>query len=198
MLVLQRFQIQTNDILNLLKTQDRPRPFKSIAKQLGATGRGAQNKLQKELDRMVHDGQVTVNRRGDFGLVERMDLVRGRVIGHADGFGFLKPEDGGSDLYLPAKQMRRVLHGDTALASVTGFDRRGRREGQIVEVLSRHNREIVGRFHAQRGMGIVVPAVITNRRRSPSVSDGSLSMRKRTVKSGPLGTSSEPASRTAS
>ena len=103
--------LRRDDILNLLKTQDRPRPFKFIAKQLDATGRGAQNKHQKELDRMVHDGQVTVNRRGDFGLVERMDLVRGRVIGHADGFGFLKPEDGGSDLYLPAKQMRRVLHG---------------------------------------------------------------------------------------
>jgi len=149
--------LRRDDILNLLNSQDRPRPFKFIAKQLGATGRGAQNKLQVELDRMVHDGQVAVNRRGDYGLTERMDLVRGRVIGHADGFGFLKPEDGGSDLYLPAKQMRRVLHGDTALASITGFDRRGRREGQIVEVLSRHNREIVGRFHAQRGMGIVVP-----------------------------------------
>ena len=56
-------------------------------------------------------------------MPERASLIAGRVEGHADGYGFLVPDDGGEDLYLDAKQMTKVLHRDRALARVTGFDR---------------------------------------------------------------------------
>ena len=87
-----------------------------------------------------------------------MDLIAGMVIANPDGFGFLRPDEGGGDdLFLPPFEMRKAMHGDRVLASVTGVDRRGRREGAIVEVLERRLTRLIGRFTLEAGISYVVP-----------------------------------------
>ncbi len=113
--------------------------------------------LRRRLRAMERDGQLLRNRRGGYGLVDRMDMVRGRVIGHKDGFGFLVPDEGGEDLFLTPRQMRQVMHGDRVVAHVTGIDQRGRREGAIVEVLERNTHQVVGRIYFESGISFVVP-----------------------------------------
>jgi ribonuclease R len=85
---------------------------------------------------MEREAQLLRNRKGSFILPERASLIAGRIEGHPDGYGFLVPDDAGEDLFLEARQMSKVLHGDRALVRVVGVDRRGRREGVIVEVSS--------------------------------------------------------------
>ncbi len=114
--------------------------------------------LSRRISAMVRDGQLIRNRRAAYGVTKKMDLVRGRIIGHPDGFGFLVPDDGESDIYLSHKQIRQVLHGDRVIARVMGLDRKGRREGAIVEVLESNTRELVGRFHHEGGLGFVTPS----------------------------------------
>lgn len=111
--------------------------------------------LRRRLRAMERDGQVIRNRRKEYGLAKKMDLVRGRVIAHPDGFGFLVADEGGSDLFLSEKQMRSLLHGDRALVNIVGIDHRGRREGALVEVLERNTSEVVGRFFHKKGIGFV-------------------------------------------
>ena len=106
---------------------------------------------------MERDGQVIRNRRGDFGLTGRMDLVTGRVIGHRDGFGFLRPDDAGTDLFLSPRQMRSLMHGDRAVVRVVKVDRDGRREGALVEVVERGVGKVVGRFRRESGVAFVRP-----------------------------------------
>ncbi|MEW5864219.1 MAG: ribonuclease R [Pseudomonadota bacterium] len=84
-------------------------------------------------------------------------LVRGRVEGHPDGHGFLVPEAGGAPVWLSAAEMRQVLHGDSAEVRITGVDARGRLSGEIVRVLERARRRIVGTLHAGPGMFVLVP-----------------------------------------
>jgi ribonuclease R len=110
----------------------------------------------RRLAAMEREGQVMRNRRGAILVADKAGLVKGRVIGHPDGFGFLKPEDGSEDLFLAAKQMHKALHGDVVLARVTGLDRRGRREGSIVEVLERANAKVVGRLFVEQGVMFIV------------------------------------------
>ncbi|MBK5970392.1 MULTISPECIES: ribonuclease R [Thiorhodovibrio] len=144
-------------ILETLTDGGVPMDFEAVAQALGLTDPEQQQALERRLGAMVRDGQLVRNRRAAYCLVNKKDLIAGRVIGHPDGFGFLKPDDGGDDLYLYPKEMRALFHGDRIVARVTGRDRRGRLEGAVVEVLERNTQSVVGRFYSESGVGFVVP-----------------------------------------
>lgn len=142
-------------IMQMLDEQGMPLTYAEIARTLALHDEVAREALQRRLRAMERDGQLIQNRRGGYGLISKMDLLPGRVLGHPDGFGFLVPDDGTADLFLSARQMQQLFHGDRALARVTGLDRRGRREGAVIEVLERNTDRLVGRFNLQGGVGFV-------------------------------------------
>ena len=144
-------------ILETLTEHGAPMEFAEVAKVLDLSTGDDLTALERRLGAMVRDGQLVRNRRDAFCLVNKRDLIAGRVIGHADGFGFVKPDDGGDDLYLYPKEMRGLFHGDRIVARVTGRDRRGRLEGSVVEVLERSTHSVVGRLYSESGVGFVVP-----------------------------------------
>ena len=108
--------------------------------------------FSRRISAMLREGQIMRNRKGDICVVEKLDLIKGRVQGHADGFGFLVPDDGSPDLFLSAKEMHKALHGDRVMVREIGIDRRGRKEGAIVEVLERAVTQLVGRLHTDHGI----------------------------------------------
>lgn len=144
-------------IMALLEDEEGPITYSALVDRLALNGEDNLEALRRRLKAMVRDGQLVRNRREGFGLASKMQVISGRVIGHADGFGFLVPDDGSDDLFLTAKQMRPLMHGDRAMVRVSGIDRRGRREGAVVEVLERANQDVVGRFHLEHGIGFVIP-----------------------------------------
>ncbi|WEN16864.1 ribonuclease R [Rhodanobacter sp. AS-Z3] len=113
--------------------------------------------LRKRLGAMVRDGQLLLGRRGGYAPTQKLDLIAGRVLANAEGYGFLRPDEGGDDLYLSPQQMRAVMHGDRVLASVVGIDRRGRKQGAIAEVLERRSPRLVGRVVIDDGVTLVTP-----------------------------------------
>jgi ribonuclease R len=145
-------------ILEMLAEVDKPLTHKQICKQLHVAEDTGIDALRRRLRAMERDGQLMLNRKGAYGLVNKLDLVHGRVSGHRDGYGFLvTPGHDEDDLYLSARQMALVFDGDEALARVSGIDQRGRKEGKIVEVLKRATTEVVGRYHEESGIGTVIP-----------------------------------------
>jgi ribonuclease R len=144
-------------ILKLLEDHGRPLQRRHIVERLGVESEDSREILRRRLIAMLRDGQLVKNRRNAYGLPARMDLLRGRISAHKDGYGFVIPESGEGDLYLSPRQMRRVLHGDRVMAAVVGVDARGRREGAITEVLERAHQKIVGRFVEESGIALVVP-----------------------------------------
>ncbi len=113
--------------------------------------------LRRRLRAMERDGQVLYNRGQQYCLVNNKDLIVGRIIGHPDGYGFLRPDDGSDDLYLSPREMNPLLHNDRAMLRVAGIDKKGRREGAVVEILERNTHQIVGRLYEEDGFTYVVP-----------------------------------------
>jgi ribonuclease R len=146
-----------DEILAMLAEHGRPLKRSAILERLKVIDEGPREIMRRRLKAMLRDGQLVKNRRNAYALPERMDLVRGRISAHRDGFGFVIPETGGTDLYLTPREMRKVLHGDRVMACVTGIDARGRREGTITEVLERSHAKIVGRYVEESGIALVVP-----------------------------------------
>lgn len=116
-----------------------------------------QEGVSRRLGAMVRDGQLVQNRRGGYLPVDEKQFIRGHVIAHAEGYGFLVPDEGGDDLFLSAKQMRGVLHGDHVIATVSGVDRRGRLEGTVISVIERANSTLIGRLFIEEGIAYIVP-----------------------------------------
>ncbi|MDM8547576.1 ribonuclease R [Candidatus Venteria ishoeyi] len=145
-------------IIAQLESKGIPMRWKKIAALLNIQDEEQLEGVRRRLKAMERDGQLMRTRRGDYGLPKKMDMVRGRIMGHPDGFGFLIPEAGGDDLFLSERQMHSVFHGDKALAQVVGKDRRGRREGAIVEVLERGTETLAGRFVKEKGVAYVIPS----------------------------------------
>jgi len=113
--------------------------------------------LRRRLIAMERDGQLVSNRKKAYGPVSKMDLVKGRIQGHKEGFGFGILADGSGDVYLTNRQMRKVFDGDEVLIRPEAEDSRGKREGVIVEVLSHNTHQLVGKFLSERGISLVRP-----------------------------------------
>ncbi|WP_296251962.1 ribonuclease R [Pseudomonas sp. UBA4194] len=144
-------------ILKHLDERGSPASREQLVDEFGLTTEDQLEALRRRLRAMERDAQLIYTRRGTYAPVDKLDLIAGRISGHRDGFGFLIPDDGSDDLFMSPAQMRLVFDGDRALARVSGLDRRGRREGVIVEVVSRAHETIIGRYFEEGGIGFVTP-----------------------------------------
>lgn len=147
-----------NDLIDFLTETGKPLKADAILKAFDLKGQRMRSLLVEKLNAMVRAGQIIENRRGEYCLTAKLDLVTGTVSGHRDGFGFVVRDDGESeDVYLSAREMRPLFDGDRVAIRVKGMDRRGRAEGQLVDVLERGTQQVAGQFIRERGIGLVIP-----------------------------------------
>ena len=144
-------------ILQLIEQAGKPLARTDIASSFHLESEDDLEALRRRLRAMERDGQVLFNRGQQYCLVDNKNLIVGRIIGHADGFGFVRPDDGSDDLFLSPREMNPLLHNDRALVRVAGVDKKGRREGAVVEILERNTHEIVGRLYKEDGFTYVIP-----------------------------------------
>ncbi|MCF6777410.1 ribonuclease R [Thiotrichales bacterium 19X7-9] len=143
-------------ILQFFKDKGIPTTFEIVFEALNLSTQAHRVALKRRLKAMERDGQLLYNRGGYYGLVSKMDLIKGTVIASRDGPGEVLGDDGRL-IYLPAKQMRCVFHGDWVLVRPTGVSRRGHLEGTIVEILKRNTSRLTGRYQQEFGVSYVEP-----------------------------------------
>jgi ribonuclease R len=144
-------------LLELLTIAKKPLSFLEFCHQLNAEDEDSRIGIQRRLRAMEREGQVEFNRDKKYAKLKLEELIKGRVIGHRDGFGFLKRDDGEKDLFIHNAQMATVLHGDIVLVKESGTDNRGRREARIAKILEPRTEAIVGRYFFENGIGTVIP-----------------------------------------
>ncbi|MDD2759192.1 MAG: ribonuclease R [Methylomonas sp.] len=144
-------------ILQLIEQAGKPLRRQQIAQQFGLETPDALEALRRRLRAMERDGQLVFNSRQKYSLGDGHNTIAGRVLGHPEGFGFLKPDDGSDDLFLSPREMKPLMHNDRVIARVSGIDRKGRREAAVVEVSERNTHQVVGRFFVEGRAAYVVP-----------------------------------------
>lgn len=144
-------------ILSVIRDNNAPMNRDEILTALSIRNEDQIEAMRRRLRAMENDGQLVFTKRKRYALPEKLDLFKGTVIGHREGFGFLQVDGKKDDLFIPNHQMQRVMHGDFVLAQPAGLDRRGRREVRIVRVLESRKKQIVGRFFLENGFSYVVP-----------------------------------------
>lgn len=147
-------------ILDFLKQANMPMNRNDLFEALNLKGEDEYEGLRRRLRAMERDGELIFTRRQCYALPEKIDLIKGTVIGHRDGFGWVRPEGSvgkDNDVLLPHHQMRTVIHGDYVLVQPNGEDKRGRKEGRLVRILEARKTNLVGRFFLEDGHAFVVP-----------------------------------------
>ena len=144
-------------ILEILESSNGPLSLDALQHALVVDSDAMVDAYARRLAAMERDGQIIRNRQNHYLPISKVDLVRGRVMGHPDGFGFLIPDEGGEDLFLSPFEMRTLMHGDRAIVRPAGKSKRGKLQGKLVEVIERHNKQIVGRYYKESGIDFVVP-----------------------------------------
>lgn len=149
--------LQKKTIIDLLSEDGEALHFASLLRAFG--GRHIKNELKRLLDAMVKNGEVIRLRGNRYSLPGKDNdaTVHAVISVHRDGYGFV-PQEGGEDIFVPAKSIGGALHGDkVSVRTEKSRFGRGKQEGRVVAVLERANSRIVGRLEENRRGAILVP-----------------------------------------
>ncbi|QBY04755.1 ribonuclease R [Thalassotalea sp. HSM 43] len=145
-------------ILNLLEQKGFPMSLAQIIKALGYREEEQKIAIKRRLRAMENSGQLVFTKFKQYAIATEKQIITGQVIGHRDGFGFLKPDTGDKDLFIPFYEMRNLIHGDVVEARVTASDdAKGRQEIKVLDVLVPRKEKIIGRIFVENSVITVVP-----------------------------------------
>jgi len=149
-------QLTKKNILTVLNEQDGAIPFAGLLREFG--GRHIQHELKRMLDDMADDGEIVRFKGNSYAIATAAKSIRGTLSTHRDGYGFVTPQGGGEDIFIPQRYMKSAMHGDTV--EVRAEHSRlggGKQEGRIMSVTERASSRIVGRYEETRRGAVVIP-----------------------------------------
>lgn len=148
-----------NRLLSFMREESyKPLTVQEIQEYLGIEGAAEFKELVKMLVQLEQKGDIVRSRTNRYGVPEKMNLLRGKFIGHAKGFGFVTPEtEGMDDIFIPPPEVNGAMNGDIVLVRVSKGEFGGRREGTIVRIAERKTTKVVGTYQDNRGFGFVIP-----------------------------------------
>ncbi len=145
-------------ILDVLQKANQPLSFNELIKACSIHDDELIVALKRRLRAMEKDGQVLFNKFKKYAIPDQSDFVKGKVIGHRDGFGFLQPDgtSGRNDWYISHSQMRDLLPGDYVMAQPIG-EFKGKTEARVMKVIEPREADIIGRYFVEMGQAVVIP-----------------------------------------
>ncbi len=145
-------------LISFMKEQAyKPMSMKELSRIFGINKRDF-NDFEKLLVEMEKDGEIIKNRAELFGIPERMGILKGTFVSHQRGFGFVITDEERPDIFIPASNVNTAMHNDRVLVKILKDENHGKKcEGDIVRILERKNKRIVGVYEDSRNFGFVVP-----------------------------------------
>jgi len=117
------------------------------------------SEFEKIVDSLLEEGSIIITRKNKYGVTEKMNMVPGRIQGNKKGFGFLIPDNRDiGDIFVPAENLNGAMNNDRVIVRLTsgGSDTK-KSEGEVIRILKRANKKVVGTFESGKGFGFVMP-----------------------------------------
>jgi ribonuclease R len=155
----QEIQQHIDRLLEFMKEEAyKPLTVQELEEAFGIEDSSTFKYFVKALVYMEEKGLVVRTRANRYGLPEKMNLIRGKLSGHARGFAFVQPEDKTlDDVFIPPTELNNAMHGDTVLVRINPTSSGARKEGTIVRILERGVQEVVGTYTESKHFGFVIP-----------------------------------------
>ena len=151
-----RSDLSVEQILELMKEEDRPLLLKEVLRRLGLQKEQRQ-KAREYLRDLADKGKVVRIRGNRYGLPSKMNLIVGRVKTHPDGYGFVIPEaEGEEDIFISPRNLKEAMNGDRVVARVESIRKKGK-EGSVIRILERKTRKVVGKFMRAKNYSYIIP-----------------------------------------
>ncbi|MEH7112654.1 ribonuclease R [Neobacillus niacini] len=152
-------QLHVDKLLQYMKDEAyKPLTVQELEVAFGIADSSDFKEFVKALVQMEEKGLVVRTRSNRYGLPQKMNLIRGKLTGHAKGFAFVIPDEPGmDDIFIPPNETNTAMHGDTVLARISSESSGQRREGSIIRILERGVQQIVGTYVESKSFGFVIP-----------------------------------------
>lgn len=148
--------LTADEILRFMEEEDRPLLLREVLQHFGL-GKEERRLLRDRLRDLVDEGKVIKIRGNRYGLLQKMNLVIGKVKCHPDGFGFVIPEaEGEEDIFINPRNLKEAMHGDRVVARVESIRKKGK-EGKVIRILERGFRKVVGKFMKGKNYAYLIP-----------------------------------------
>ena len=148
-----------NQVMNYMQESAyKPLTIEELVQALNVGDKREIEDFHKLLDEMEQEGKIIKTRYGRYGLPEKMNLIVGKLQGNQAGFGFIIPSFVITpDVFVPANQMNGAMHGDLVVARLIKGGSGKNNEGEIIRILKRRSKFVVGRYEASKQYGFLVP-----------------------------------------
>ena len=149
--------VSRDQVLNFVRQQHRrPLKIRELARALRVSDR-AYSDFRRLIRRLVRDGDLVKLRHSRYGIPSDHNLAVGRISIQTSGYGLFAPEDGGADIFIGARHMRRARHGDRVVVRLTrGAQGSNRAEGELIRIVERAEQTIVGTYVENDGVSLVI------------------------------------------
>ncbi len=145
-------------VLSFLQNDaDKPLTFEELCQQFGINS-DQKSEFNDLLSELVKEGSIVMNNAGQYGIPEKFNLIPGRIDKTPRGFGFLVPEDPQrEDIFISPENMNGAMHNDKVFLRVLPKSRGKKDAGEVVEIIERANKTVVGSLDKSKYFGFVVP-----------------------------------------
>ncbi|WP_273320133.1 ribonuclease R [Vallitalea guaymasensis] len=146
-------------LLEIINHKDyKPMKIKELGILLSINGDDEKRAMLEEtLEQLITEGKIIKTKRGKYARPEAVNMIVGKFIAHAKGFGFVEIEDEENDIFIPAPYVNGAFNNDTVAIKLIRRDSKGKRkEGEVIKIIKRNDSDVIGTYQKSKNFGFVV------------------------------------------